>query len=309
MNHPQKNNLDDQYGKIINGRLISQKIINEIALEVNSFKQGKPGLVTILVGSNPSSLSYITLKNNIAKKIGFYQIQKNLPEDISESSLLEIIEEYNHDAKIHGILVQLPLPPHINIQKIVFAITPDKDVDCFHPLNQGNFFSHFTNQQMVACTPAGILEMLKRIPIVLEGKHVVIVGRSNLVGKPMLIMMLEKGIGANATVTITHSGTPDLSVYTKQADILIVAAGKAKLINSEMVKTGAVVIDVGVNRIGEKIGKQGGKIAILKGDVDFEKVKEKASYITPVPGGVGPMTIAMLMKNTLIAFKNIKKLK
>lgn len=292
---------------VINGREISKAIIGEITKEVNkltSIHKRPPGLVTILVGDHPASVSYVTLKNKIAKEVGFHQIQDNQPNDISEEALLDLIDSYNRNDNIDGILVQLPLPGHIDTKKVTLAIDPQKDVDCFHPFNQGEFFSNYHDRQLVACTPAGIMELVRRMNISTKGKHVVIVGRSNLVGKPMLIMMLEKEFGGNASVTLVHSATPDLSVFTKQGDILIVAAGRANLVTGSMIKPGAIVIDVGVNRIGEKINSTGKTIAVLTGDVVYEEAKLVASYITPVPGGVGPMTIAMLMKNTLVAYLN-----
>ncbi len=297
--------------QIIDGRALSKQILSELTNQVNSLQsQGSPipGLVTILVGEHPASKSYVTLKSRIAQKIGYFQIQKNLPITVTEKQLISEIIRYNQDDRIHGILVQLPLPSHINTHKISTMITPQKDVDCFHPHNQGEFFSQYQDNQLVACTPAGIMEILKRSQIPTSGKHVVILGRSNLVGKPMLIMMLEKHFGGNAAVTAIHSEVKDLSYFTQQAEILIVAVGRPKLITAKMVKKGVTVIDVGVNRIGEKINSQGKTTPILCGDVDFDGIKNKASFITPVPGGVGPMTIAMLMKNTWTAFNKIHKI-
>jgi methylenetetrahydrofolate dehydrogenase (NADP+)/methenyltetrahydrofolate cyclohydrolase len=271
-----------------------------LAKEVTALKEKHnviPGLVTILVGQNPASVSYVTGKQKTAKELGFYSIQDNQPEDISEGKLLELIDKYNKDPKIHGILVQLPLPKHINETKVLYAIDPQKDVDAFHPVNVGKLM--IGEAEYLPCTPAGIQQLLIRSGVKTDGAEVVVLGRSNIVGKPIANILLQKQKGANATVTICHTGTKDIPFHTKRADILIVAAGKPKAVTVDMVKDGAVVIDVGVNRVGmTKEGK-----AILCGDVDFEGVKEKASLITPVPGGVGPMTITMLMGNTVKAAK------
>ncbi|MCX5912007.1 MAG: bifunctional 5,10-methylene-tetrahydrofolate dehydrogenase/5,10-methylene-tetrahydrofolate cyclohydrolase, partial [Deltaproteobacteria bacterium] len=256
-----------------------------------------PGLVTILVGENPASVSYVTGKQKTAKELGFYSIQDNQPADIPETKLLELINQYNKDPKIHGILVQLPLPKHVNETKVLYAIDPRKDVDAFHPVNVGKMM--IGEADYLPCTPAGIQQLLIRSGVKTDGAEVVVLGRSNIVGKPIANILLQKQKGANATVTICHTGTKDTAFHTRRADILIVAAGKPKAVTADMVKEGAVVIDVGVNRIG--LSKEGK--AILCGDVDFETVKEKASLITPVPGGVGPMTITMLMANTVKAAK------
>jgi methylenetetrahydrofolate dehydrogenase (NADP+)/methenyltetrahydrofolate cyclohydrolase len=284
--------------KIISGTEVAKKIREELAKEVAALKEKYnvvPGLVTILVGQNPASVSYVTGKQKTSKDLGFYSIQDNRPEDIPEAKLLEIIEKYNKDPKIHGILVQLPLPKHINETKILYAIDPKKDVDAFHPVNVGKLM--IGEADYLPCTPAGIQQLLIRSGVKTDGAEVVVLGRSNIVGKPIANILLQKQRGANATVTICHTGTKDIPFHTKRADILIVAAGKPKAVTADMVKDGAVVIDVGVNRVGmTKEGK-----AILSGDVDFEAVKEKASAITPVPGGVGPMTITMLMMNTVKA--------
>ena len=221
---------------------------------------------------------------------------------MTEEQLLSLIDKYNKDESIHGILVQLPLPKHINEKKVLYAIDPDKDVDAFHPVNVGRLV--IGEPRFLPCTPAGIQEMIMRAGVPTDGAEVVVVGRSNIVGKPIAIMMMQKGRGANATVTVVHTGTKDLESHCKRADILIVAAGRPGLVKAEWIKPGACVIDVGVNRVGEKISeKTGKKVPILKGDVDFEKAKEIAGWITPVPGGVGPMTITMLMKNTLNSLK------
>ena len=286
---------------IIDGKKISEEIREEIKKEVQELKAKYgiiPGLATILVGENPASVSYVKAKQKVAQNLGFYSVQENLPENISQEELIAIIKKYNNDEKIHGILVQLPLPKHIDEEEVINAILPDKDVDGFHPVNLGRLLRG--NPSFIPCTPYGIMVMLEKIGCDVEGKEVVIVGRSNIVGKPLAVLLFQKRrpIG-NATVTICHTKTKDLAFHTKRADILIVAIGKPKFIKADMVKEGAVVIDVGVNRIGiSPSGK-----AILCGDVDFDEVKKKASAITPVPGGVGPMTITMLMKNTLESAK------
>ena len=286
--------------KIISGTEVAKEIREELKKEVATLKEKNgviPGLVTILVGEDPASISYVTAKQKTSKDLGFYSIQDNQPKDISEDQLLKLIDTYNRDPKIHGILVQLPLPKHIDENKVLYAIDPKKDVDGFHPVNVGKLM--IGEADYLPCTPAGIQQLLIRSGVETKGAEVVVVGRSNIVGKPIANILLQKQKGANATVTICHTATRDTAFHTKRADILIVAAGKAKAITADMVKEGAVVIDVGVNRIGMT---ESGK-ALLCGDVDFEGVKEKASMITPVPGGVGPMTITMLMMNTVKAAK------
>jgi methylenetetrahydrofolate dehydrogenase (NADP+)/methenyltetrahydrofolate cyclohydrolase len=286
--------------KIISGTQVATEIREEIRKEVVQLKEQHnliPGLVTILVGENPASVSYVTAKQKTSKELGFYSIQDTQPADITEEALLALIGKYNKDPKIHGILVQLPLPKHVNETKVLYAIDPDKDVDAFHPVNVGRLV--IGEAKYYPCTPYGIQQLLVRSGVKTEGAEVVVVGRSNIVGKPIANMLLQKAKGANATVTICHTATRDMAFHTKRADILIVAAGRPKAITADMVKDGAVVIDVGVNRIGmTPEGK-----AKLAGDVDFETVKEKAAAITPVPGGVGPMTITMLMLNTVKAAK------
>jgi methylenetetrahydrofolate dehydrogenase (NADP+)/methenyltetrahydrofolate cyclohydrolase len=293
--------------KLIKGTEIREQILEEIEEEVKQLKEklGKvPGLVTILVGENPASISYVTLKIKTANRLGFKEIQDNQPEDISEADLLALIDKYNNDESINGILVQLPLPKHIDEKKVLNAIDPDKDVDGFHPVNVGRLMIGGSEVKFAPCTPAGIQEMIIRSGVETSGAEVVVVGRSNIVGKPIANMMLQKAEGANSTVTIVHTRTKDMDVHCKRADILIVAAGVPGLVKPEWIKPGACVIDVGVNRVGEKISeKTGKKIAILKGDVDFDEASKIAGSITPVPGGVGPMTITMLMKNTLKSFK------
>jgi methylenetetrahydrofolate dehydrogenase (NADP+)/methenyltetrahydrofolate cyclohydrolase len=293
--------------KIIKGTEVRDKILVEIEAEVNEIKEKHgvvPGLVTILVGEDPASISYVTAKIKTAHKLGFNEIQDSQSPDISEEDLLGLVEKYNKDDSINGILVQLPLPKHIDDKKVLNAIDPDKDVDGFHPVNVGRLMIGGDEVKFPPCTPAGIQELIVRSGVETSGAEVVVVGRSNIVGKPIANMMLQKGPGANSTVTIVHTRTKDLAAHCKQADILIVAAGVPGLVKPEWIKPGACVIDVGVNRIGEKISeKTGKKIAILSGDVDFDAAKEIAGYITPVPGGVGPMTITMLMKNTLKSLK------
>ena len=284
--------------EIISGTQIRETILAELKDEVKQMqaKYGKvPGLVTILVGANPASISYVTLKIKTAESLGFYEVQDSQPETISEADLLALIEKYNKDPKIHGILVQLPLPKHIDEKKVLNAINPDKDVDGFHPVNVGRLMIGGKEVLYPPCTPAGIQELIVRSGTETSGAEVVVVGRSNIVGKPIAMMMAQKGPGANSTVTIVHTRTKDLASHCKRADILIVAAGVPDLVKPDWIKPGSTVIDVGVNRVGMS---DKGK-AILKGDVDYDKAKEIAGKITPVPGGVGPMTITMLMKNTV----------
>ena len=292
---------------LIKGTEIRERILEEITAEVQQIKEKHgvvPGLVTILVGENPASISYVTLKIQTAHRVGFKEVQDSRPVDIAETDLLALIDQYNKDDTINGILVQLPLPKHIDEKKVLNAIDPDKDVDGFHPVNVGRLMIGGSEVKYAPCTPAGIQEMIVRSGVQTSGAEVVVVGRSNIVGKPIANMMLQKGPGANATVTIVHTRTKDLAAHCKRADILIVAAGVPDLVKPEWIKPGACVIDVGVNRVGEKVSeKTGKKVAILKGDVDFEAAKEIAGYITPVPGGVGPMTITMLMLNTLKSLK------
>jgi len=287
------------YGaKIISGAEIASSIREEIKTDAAKLKDKHnivPGLVTIIVGKNPASVSYVTAKQKTAKELGFYSVQEDVDEAVPEAELLNLIDKYNSNPQIHGILVQLPLPPHINETKILYVIDPDKDVDGFHPVNLGRLV--IGEARFYPCTPYGIQQMLVRTGVVVDGAEVVVVGRSNIVGKPVAMMLVQKMKGANATVTICHTATKDLAAHTRRADILIVAAGRPKAITADMVKEGAVVIDVGVNRIG--VTPEGK--AKLCGDVDFDAVKERASAITPVPGGVGPMTITMLMLNTLKA--------
>jgi len=286
--------------KIISGTETAKAIREELTVEVSDLKKKHnvvPGLVTILVGEDPASQSYVSAKNKTAKALGIHSEQITLPADTSEQDLLDTVAKYNKDEKINGILVQLPLPKHINEAKVLFTIDPDKDVDGFHPVNVGKMV--LGEQCFLPCTPHGILELLQRSGTETSGAEVVIIGRSNIVGKPLANLMLQKRPAGNATITLCHTRTKDMAFHTKRADIIIAAVGVPKLITGDMVKEGVVVIDVGVNRIGMS---DSGK-AILAGDVDFDTVKEKAAAITPVPGGVGPMTITMLMKNTVQAAK------
>jgi methylenetetrahydrofolate dehydrogenase (NADP+)/methenyltetrahydrofolate cyclohydrolase len=291
--------------RIISGLETAARIREELRDEVGLLKEQYglvPGLVTIIVGKNPASVSYVTAKQKTAKELGFYSVQEDVAEDVSEEDLLAMIEKYNGDPAIHGILVQLPLPGHIKESRVLYAIRPDKDVDGFHPVNIGKLL--IGEADFYPCTPFGIQQLLVRNGIEVNGAEAVVVGRSNIVGKPIAMMLVQKAKGANATVTMCHTGTRDLGSHTRRADILIVAAGKPRAITADMVKEGATVIDVGVNRIGmTPEGK-----AKLCGDVDFESVKEKAGAITPVPGGVGPMTITMLMLNTVRAAKLAAKI-
>lgn len=292
--------------KIIDGKEIAAEIRGELKAETEKLiaEHGvTPGLVTILVGENPASVSYVTAKQRASKELGFHSIQDDQPADITEEALLQLIDKYNNDPNIHGILVQLPLPKHIDESKVLCRMDPDKDVDGFHPVNVGKLM--IGKAKFLPCTPAGIQQLLIRAGTTIEGAEVVVVGRSNIVGKPIANILLQKQDGANATVTVCHTRTKDIASHTRRADILIVAAGFPNAVTADMVKEGAVVIDVGVNRVGEKPSKKnpGKMVAILNGDVDFDAVKEKASAITPVPGGVGPMTITMLMANTLKSAK------
>lgn len=293
--------------KIISGTEIAAQIREELKAEVAQMKAQHgvtPGLVTILIGSNPASVSYVTGKHKAAHEIGFESWQDDQPADITEEALLALIDKYNKDPKVHGILVQLPLPKHVDEKKVLNAIDPDKDVDSFHPVNVGRLMIGGSEAVFLPCTPAGIQELIVRSGYDTNGAEVVVVGRSNIVGKPIANMMMQKGRGANSTVTVVHTGTKNMDQHCKRADILIVAAGVPGLVKPEWIKPGACVIDVGVNRVGEKLSEKTGKmIPILKGDVDFDAAKEIAGAITPVPGGVGPMTITMLMKNTVTSAK------
>ncbi len=281
---------------IIEGKAIAAEVRGDVAKRVLELKQKgiTPCLAVILVGENPASVSYVTGKQKALAEVGMLDKSLRLPESTTEQELLQIIEKLNNDNSVHGILVQLPLPKHINEEKIILAISPKKDVDGFHPMNVGNLV--IGKKAFLPCTPHGIIVLLQKMNIETSGKHAVVIGRSNIVGKPVAILLSRKE--TNCTVTLCHTGTKNLSEITKQADILIAAVGKPHTVTKDMVKQGAVVIDVGVNRIPDVTKKSGFR---LIGDCDFEDLKETASFITPVPGGVGPMTIAMLMQNTLEA--------
>lgn len=285
--------------QIIDGKSIAQSIREEIKIKTEALKTKgiTPCLAVILVGSNPASVSYVTGKQKALAEVGMNDRSVRLPESTTEQELISLIQELNADKNVHGILVQLPLPQHIDEEKIILAIDPAKDVDGFHPVNVGNLV--IGKKTFLPCTPHGIIVLLKRMNIETDGKSAVVIGRSNIVGKPAAILLARKDL--NATVTICHSGTKNIADITRRADILIAAAGRANIVTADMVKEGAAVIDVGVNRIPDASKKSGFRLA---GDVDFENVKEKAAFITPVPGGVGPMTIAMLMANTLEAAEN-----
>jgi methylenetetrahydrofolate dehydrogenase (NADP+) / methenyltetrahydrofolate cyclohydrolase len=276
--------------KIIDGKKVSASILEKLTLQTQDLKKqfGRaPGLATVLVGEDPASQVYVRNKNKRCKEIGFQSFEQILPVDIPETELLQLVENLNQNPEVDGILVQLPLPSHIRSELILEAILPEKDVDGFHPINVGGLASG--KDVLCPCTPSGVIEMLDYYDIPIEGKNAVILGRSNIVGKPQAFLLLHR----NATVTICHSRTKNLAEVISSADLLVAAIGKPNYVTANMVKEGAVVIDVGINRVDGK----------LTGDVDYNPVAEKASYITPVPGGVGPMTIAMLMGNTLKAFK------
>lgn len=273
--------------QILDGKALAQAIRVELKARVQKFKESGQdiGLAAVLVGENPASKVYVNIKEKTCAEVGIKSEKIELPEKTQEEELIKLIQDLNQRKDIHGILVQLPLPKHLNEKRILEFIDPEKDVDGFHFANVGRLF--LGDKRVVPCTPLGIMKLIESSNVELEGKHAVVVGRSNTVGKPTALLLLER----NCTVSVCHSRTKDLGEITKQADILVAAVGKAKLITKEMVKPGALVIDVGINRVeGEIIG-----------DVDFEKVKEKAAFITPVPGGVGPMTVAMLLENTVKA--------
>lgn len=285
---------------IIDGKKIAAEIREELKKEIYKLKaDGKnvPGLVAILVGENPASEVYVKSKSKACEEIGMRSKIEKLSAEISEEYLLELIRQYNLDKYFNGILVQLPLPKHISEKKVIETIHPQKDVDGFHPINVGNLI--IGSDTFLPCTPAGIQELLVRYKIPIQGKHVVVVGRSNIVGKPIANILLQKKENANAVVTVCHSAAKDISYFTKQADILIAAIGRPNFVKAEMVKDGVVVIDVGINRVKDETHPKGYRIV---GDVDYEEVSNKSSFITPVPGGVGPMTITMLLKNTHKAY-------
>jgi methylenetetrahydrofolate dehydrogenase (NADP+)/methenyltetrahydrofolate cyclohydrolase len=289
--------------KIISGNEVAKEIRAELKERATKLKERgiTPGLVMIRVGEDPASVSYVSGKEKAAEEIGVWTQTLVLPENASEKELLAKVKEMNEAEHVDGILVQLPLPKHINADKVLNLIDPVKDVDGFHPVNVGKML--IGDPYFMPCTPHGAVELMIRSGNPPEGKHVVICGRSNIVGKPLMAMLVQKNKRANATVTVVHTGTKNMAQITRQADILVAAMGSPEVIKADMVKEGAVVIDVGVNRVGWKPSKTDPtkQVPDLRGDVDFEAVKEKASAITPVPGGVGPMTITMLMVNTVVA--------
>lgn len=284
---------------IIDGKQIAADVRQDVANKVSELKKKgiAPCLAVILVGENPASVSYVTGKQKALAEVGMVDRSVHLPENTSEYDLLKLIDELNKDNSVHGILVQLPLPKHINEDKVIMAIAPEKDVDGFHPVSVGNMM--IGRPGFLPCTPHGIIVLLKKMGIETSGKHAVVIGRSNIVGKPVSILLARKD--TNCTVTMCHTGTKNIAEITKQADILVVASGHPHTLTKDMVKPGAVIIDVGVNRIPDSSKKSGFR---LIGDCDFDDLVETASYITPVPGGVGPMTIAMLMYNTLESAQN-----
>jgi len=290
--------------KIIDGNAIAEAIRAEVMEETEAFRKTQghpPGLATVLVGNDPASEVYVRMKNRDAERVGFYSRQITLPADTPEEELLGVVEGLNADPTIHGILVQLPLPKGLNEDRVIRAIDPRKDVDGFHPMNVGRL-AIGDPDVLAPCTPAGVVEMLLRSGYAPAGKRVVVVGRSNIVGKPLALLLLRRGRGGDATVTVAHSRTPDLGAVTREADILVAAVGVPELIRADMVKPGAVVIDVGVNRVEAPDTERGYK---LVGDVAYEEVAERVEAISPVPGGVGPMTRTMLMKNTLEAARRL----
>lgn len=290
---------------ILDGKKISNDIKDEITVEVQKMKdkgEKVPHLAAVLVGDDGASLTYVESKVRSCERVGFKSTLVHLPDTTSEEELLLKIEELNNDDDIDGFIVQLPLPPQINSERVLLAVDPGKDVDGFHPENFGKMAMDMNT--FIPATPSGILELLERYKVETEGKHTVVIGRSHIVGRPMSILMSRKGYPGNSTVTLTHSRTKDISKITAQADIIISALGIPEFLKAEMVKEGVVIIDVGITRVPDESHPKG---YVIKGDVDFENVSKKASFITPVPGGVGPMTIAMLLKNTLLARRQQKK--
>ena len=284
--------------ELILGKDVSAEIYSELRERIEFLKSNNvtPGLAVVLVGDDPASQVYVRKKGEMCEELGMKSITVRMPADTTQEQLMAKVDELNKDPTVHGFLVQLPLPKHLDEESVINAIDPAKDVDCFHPSNVGRVL--IGNPDFLPATPAGVQQMLVRKGIETAGKHVVIIGRSNIVGKPMAAMIVQKGLGADSTVTIVHSRTMNLPEITRQADILIVAIGKPRFVTKDMVKEGAVVIDVGTNRIEDPTHPKGSR---LVGDVDFEDVKDKVSAITPVPGGVGPMTICMLMANAVKA--------
>ena len=290
--------------KIIDGKQVAAQMRAELKDSVARLKaQGiTPGLAVILVGDDPASRSYVTAKEKACAEIGMHSDDNRLPSETTQAELLGLIDQFNNDPQIHGILVQLPLPGHIDEDAVLLAIDPNKDVDGFHPVNVGRMV--VGQEAFLPCTPHGVIQLLLRSGVELSGAEVVIVGRSNIVGKPLANMLIQKSTTGNATVTVCHTRTKHIAEHTRRADIVIAAAGRPKTITAEMVKDGAVIIDVGVNRVEDATKKKGYR---LVGDVDFEAVSQKASLITPVPGGVGPMTITMLLYNTVLSAEHMLK--
>lgn len=290
--------------EIIDGRVISEQVLKELAPRVANLKlKGiKPSLAVILVGENPSSASYVRSKEKACQKVGISSVVHRLPDSVKQKELIDLVKKLNADSGVHGILVQLPLPKHIDELSVIDSVLPAKDVDGFSPLNVGKLLAG--QDCFVPCTPLGVIELLNRSGHSPEGKHVVIIGRSNIVGKPLAALLIQKKKGANATVTICHSATINLASITKQADILVAAVGKPGFVTADMVRLGSVVIDVGMNSIPDISSKSGHR---LVGDVDFDAVKEVAGALTPVPGGVGLMTVAMLITNTVKAAENFRQ--
>ena len=287
--------------KRLSGNEVAREMRAEMQTEVKRLKaehEVVPGLAVVLVGEDPASMSYVKGKRKACDEAGIYSVEHRFDADMPEADLLALIDKLNNDAAIHGILVQLPLPKHINEGKVLIAIDPDKDVDGFHPMNLGKML--VGEDCFLPCTPHGVQQLLLRSGIEIAGKHVVVVGRSNIVGKPVANILFQKKEGANATVTVCHTGTKDMAHFTRQADVLVVAAGRPQTVTADMVADGVVVVDVGVNRVADASKKSGFR---LVGDVDFEGVSQKASAISPVPGGVGPMTITMLLFNTIQSAK------
>lgn len=282
--------------RVLDGRAIAAEVRAEVARDAAALRAEKgvpPGLAVVLVGENPASQSYVGMKDKAAKEAGFYSFTRHVPASTSEREILDLVEFYNADPLIHGILVQLPLPSHVSESRVLAAVAPGKDVDGFHPVNQGLLLQG--TPRFVPATPRGVQELLVRSKIDVAGKHVVILGRSNIVGKPLAALLMAKGAGADATVTVCHSRTPNVAELARQADVLVAAMGKPRFVTRDMVKPGATVIDVGTTKVDGK----------LVGDVDFDAVKDVAGAITPVPGGVGPMTIALLLRNTVDAARAI----
>ncbi len=287
---------------LIDGKVISEKIQAENLIEAKMLKEKhglQPGLVVVLIGDDPASQVYVNMKEKKSKELGFYSEKIVLSKDATMQEVLALIDKLNNDPKVHGILVQSPPPPQIDEEKVIEAISPAKDVDCFHAVNVGKMLVGKTDG-FYPCTPYGVMKLLEYSNVNPSGKHAVIIGRSNIVGKPMMALLVQKAKGADATVTVCHSRTPNIAELSSQADIVIAAIGKPEFVKANMVKNGAVVIDVGINRVEDATKKAGYR---LVGDVAFDEVSKKASLITPVPGGVGPMTIAMLMQNTIKACK------